>query len=185
MAPAALAIGKFAIGALSVGASLMGQVQANRAQSAMYQQNAANARAAQNAQAHSIETNLRQERAGAIQDQFENSIEAAKARGTANAAAGERNTSGLSVDALLADYYGKEGRYNSAVQTNYSYAAQSAADQMEGLHATTQNQINSVPRPTAPSYLGAALRVASLGLDAFGDYRQNNLTQKSYTKSGY
>jgi hypothetical protein len=146
-----------AVSAASTTAGLVGQQQA-------YNANAANA-------AQSLKIQNRQTNYGIQQQEAANSVNAQqtqtdmlKAAATAAASAGENGVSGNSVDALISDYHAAEGRYFNDLQTQQQWNRQQADVTKQGQVATAQRQINSVAKP---DFIGAALRIAGGGLDAY------------------
>jgi len=170
---AALAAASFVIGAAQQVVGFMGQQQQYDAQAEAYKQNALNAQAAARDEYASTQNRLLQEREAAVQERTEASIEALSARSTARTAAGEAGVSGLSVDALLADYYAKEGRNSASIENNLSATQNYLIGEMDSIEARTQSQINSVPIPTPPSFLPTAVGIFSSGLEAFRIYDAN------------
>ena len=109
------------------------------------------------------QTNLmqQQEREGALQAVEANGLKARAAESTATVAAGENGISGLSVDALLGDIMGKQGRYDSSIQTNFDRSQGAIQNQRDNVYANAASTINSLQTPAAPDYLGAGLKIAS------------------------
>ncbi len=122
------------------------------------QQNLAN----QNAQ---LDLRANQEREAAGQDKFEAQIKSLRDVASARAASGE--TSGLSVDALLADFAGAGGRNLQAIDTNLNNALGQISTQKEGARATAQNIINANLTPQIRRTINGPSAV-SLGLNIAG-----------------
>jgi len=116
---------------------------------------------------------IQQESDAAINEKEENQIAATKARGRAITAAGESHVSGLSVDALLQDFYGQEGRFNSAVDRNFQISSDYARAEMDSTQAQAQGRINAVDPVIKPSFADAALRIAGSGVSSYQGYRDN------------
>lgn len=109
-----------------------------------------------------------EEQAAANAELENNAIEAAQARSRARVAASAAGVTGLSVDNLLADIYGQEGRRQEAVRTNLSYTEMSLRDSMDGVYAGAQSSVNQARTPVqAPGWATAALKI---GADAFNSY---------------
>lgn len=162
----------FAVGAAQAVVSFAGQQQAANAQNAYYE---ANAKAAQQAAVNSYaaeQNKIIQERKAASQDETETRIAALTARGTARNAAGEAGVSGLSVDALINDYYGREGRRVESIDSNYAMNRDYLRAEMDSTQAQATSRINSVQRATPPSFADAALRIVSAGVGALGNYNK-------------
>lgn len=170
-----IAATQFVVGAASAVAGYIGKKQEYKAQAKQYKQNAKNAKTATINRFGQINAKILQENEAAQQDQFEQNVKGAQARGTALAAGAEGGVEGLSVDALLADYYTQQGRYTANLNRNLDIQTAYLQQEKVSAQAQGQNQINSVPRPTAPSFLGTAIRIAGEGLDAFGSYNKNRL----------
>src|SRR5690606_33201573 len=100
------------------------------------------------------------------------SREARAARATTMAAAGEAGVSGLSVDALLADVYGKEATAKDRISQNSGFTTQNLTREMDGVKAKAQDRINSMPWATGPSPFAAALKIGSVGLGAYGRHQK-------------
>jgi hypothetical protein len=175
LAAGPLAALQFGLGVVSTGASLIGQMQAQKAQNAMYEQNAKNATRNALNQYESVQRKMTQERAAALQDKQETALKATQARSTAVTAAGEANVSGLSLDALLGEYYAKQGRYNDSVDANLEATQQYLRGEMESVQTGAQNQINSVQRGTPPNFLAAGIQLFGTGMDSLRLYN----TQKA------
>ena len=133
-------------------------------QQQQYNANAANA-------AQSLKLQNRQTNYGIQQQEVADSVKAQqtqtdmlKAASTAAASAGENGVSGNSVDALINDYHASEGRYFTSLQTQQQWDRQQADVTKQGQVATAQRQVNSV---TKPDFLGTALRISAVGLDAY------------------
>lgn len=156
---------------LSAVAGYMQQSQAASAQNAYYLQNAEAANAAARSAYANQQNELLGKREAADQDIFERRVQALKARGTARDAAGEAGVTGLSVDALIDDYYAAEGRGVDSVQTNYEIERDNIIAQMDATHSQTIARVNSVQRAQPPSFLGAAIRIAGGFLSPFGSSR--------------
>lgn len=160
----------FAVGAVQAVAGFSAQQQAADNQNAMY---SANALAAQKAAVTSYaneQNAIIQKRNTADQSEAETSIAALQARGTARNSSGESGVTGLSVDALVNDYYGKEGRQLSATDQNYAMDSAYLHAQMDSTQAQTTQRINSVARAAQPNPLTAVLGVAGAAVGAMGNY---------------
>ena len=108
---------------LSAVVGYMGQQQQYEAQKQQYQNNReASNKAAVNTYT-SQQNRALQERKAASQETQNLNIEAMRGRSTAEVAAGEAGVTGLSVDALINDYYGQQGRYERTLSNNYQMNA--------------------------------------------------------------
>ncbi len=162
-----LGIASFATSTLGAVAQYQQQRQAAANQNAFYQQNAQAANDAARAAYANEENALNNKLGAADQDVMERRIQALKARGTARDAAGEAGVTGLSVDALLDDYYAAEGRGVDSVNQNFKMERDNIIASMEATHAQTTARIDSVQRAQPPSFLGAAIRIAGGALNAY------------------
>lgn len=140
----------------STAATAFGQVQQHSAAKAASK---ANAKSALNSARIGYEqTSLRrqQENEKASQASFNTAIDAAKARGTVETSAGEAGVSGVSVNSLLADAYGRQGRYNANLQTDYSNVSSQLDLEARGIQAQAESRIASMP---APSFADLAIGI--------------------------
>ncbi len=112
---------------------------------------------------------IQEEDAAAVQKQ-DISREARAARATTMAAAGEAGVSGLSVDALLADVYGKEATAKDRISQNSGFTTSNLTREMDGLKAKAQDRINSMPWATGPSPFAAVLKIGGVGLEGYNSY---------------
>jgi hypothetical protein len=146
----------------SIGSAVVGyaaQKQAADQQNEYYRQNALAAqKAAVNAYANQPNAII-QKRNEASQQITETHIAALKGRGTAYAAAGEAGVTGLSVSALIDDYYGREGRRVDSIDQNYEMDRDYMRANMESTRATAEQRINSVKQAAEPSFADAAIRI--------------------------
>ena len=138
-----------------------GQQDSYDAQMARVKANADNANAATRTNMNNINTRAQQEGLAANQKKFESGLDTRAAVATAVTAAGEGNVSGMSVNAVLGDFYGKQGRFDAAVDTNQDFSRSYLAGEMDAASAQGQNQINSMPLPEAPN-------PAAMLVDIFG-----------------
>ena len=109
----------------------------------------------------------------ASQKMFENSLAARQAQSTATVNAGENGVGGLSVDALLGDIDTRQANYDNSVMSNLRDTQASLDSQKQNIRTNTNSQINSLVSPTAPNYLGEALKIGSAGLNAYGKYKMS------------
>ncbi|MDX0455487.1 hypothetical protein GOC72_18705 [Sinorhizobium medicae] len=169
----AMAVGQFA---MSTASGVLG-FGAEKAEAEAKQQNYDNNRVAANAAAvNSYAANQNkqlQETKAASQELQQVNAEAMQARSTAAVAASEGGVTGLSVDALIADYYGQEGRHERTLSNNHQMQADYLRSEMEGTQAQAESRINSLEQPQKPSFAGAAIRILSGGMDAFGGYQRS------------
>ena len=161
------------------GMQVSGQRQTAKAQAQQAAQIEANARQNYVNQLDALQQQRHQESARSSQAITEHQREAARARATAQTAAGEAGVSGLSVDALMRDYHSRELNYIEAVRTNYRNTSNQIDRQMDAARTGFQSTVNAAPLPTAPNYLDAGLRIGAEAFDAYDRYlhRPQNQTQ--------
>ncbi|TRA85481.1 hypothetical protein EXN24_23650 [Rhizobium rhizogenes] len=159
-----------ALGTAQTVTGYMGERQAAAAQNAMVRENQKAANANLVREYADVQTRqIQEEDAAAVQKQ-DLSREARAARATTMAAAGEAGVSGLSVDALLADVYGKEATAKDRISQNSGFTTSNLTREMDGLKAKAQDRINSMPWATGPSPFAAALKIGGVGLDSYNRY---------------
>ena len=162
------------IGLLQTGVGLAAGIAEQNAAEERFQENAREAnRALANSYAFS-QLRIRQEQAAASQEQFENNIEARRAVGTARVTAGEAGVSGSSVNATLADMYGRKGRSNANIASNFQMTRGAIRAQMEAHKADAANRINSLPRgDKSLAFLDAGVRLLGNFANSHTTYLQN------------
>lgn len=167
-----MTLAQFALSAAGAITGYSAEKQQAAAQQQYYENNriAAN-KAAVNTYA-SQQNRALQEKAAASQEEQKLNIDAMKGRSTAHVAAGEAGVSGLSVDALIADYYGQQGRYERTLSNNYQMNADYLRGEMDATQAQTEGRINSVQQAQTPSFADAALRILGAGVDSYGNYQR-------------
>lgn len=142
--------------ALSVAGSVAGYSAARSQAAAQNQAYLDNARDANDAAGHQYAALAHrgvEERDAASQKLAQSSIDALKARSTARTAAGEAGVTGLSVEALLGDLVGQQGRRDETIRQNERTAQSDITAQMDMVKANTQSRIASVQRAQKPSAL--------------------------------
>lgn len=163
-----------ALGVAQTGMSFISAQQQAKAQNQMVRENQKAANANLVREYADVQTRqIQEEDAAAVQKQ-DISREARAARATTMAAAGEAGVSGLSIDALLADVYGKEATAKDRVSQNTGFTTQNLTREMDGLKAKAQDRINSMPWATGPSPLAAALKIGGIGLDGYNSYKKRS-----------
>jgi ABC-type uncharacterized transport system YnjBCD substrate-binding protein len=166
-----VAILSVAVSALSSVAGFMQQQQQYEAQQQQYENNRISANKAAVNKYASQQNRALQERAAASQEAQKLQTDAMSSRATAEVAAGESGVSGLSVDALIQDFYGQEGRYERTLSNNYQMSADYLRSEMDVTQSQAEGRINSVEQPIKPSFAGAAIRILGAGLNAFSQSR--------------
>lgn len=169
--PTSIAIASFALASASTVASYQGQMTAAKQQNAAFQENARRANAEVVRGYDVIGERSMQERASAARQIEDNRRDAQRARATMTAAAGESNVSGLSVEALLRDFYGRETDFNDRTFENLDNTERQLRREMQGVRASGEDRIASVRPANAPSFLDAGLRIAGAGVDSAARYR--------------
>lgn len=180
--PTTLAAMSFAMGVAQSGMSFMQASAAADAQDQVYAENVKNSRQAANNQYEALNTRMEQERIAASQKKQEAAIEGARLRGTARASANEAGVTGLSVDALLSDFYSSEARYGQSVDANVAAQRLYLQGEKKAVQSQSQNQINSVPRGSHPSPFALALNIGAAGLGAYNSYQSSQITQAQLAK---
>ncbi len=156
----AFSTGSAVLGVATQAANASAQAEANE----IAQQNAIEARDANYDQ---LALMAEQETAAAEQQIAENDIEALQATERARVAAGEAGVSGLSVDALLADMYGKQARFTDSVTKNLENSQQQIAFEKSNVSNSYKSTVNNLPTVQKPNYLGAALQGGAGVFDAY------------------
>ena len=149
-----------ALSIISTGAQLFQQQQAASAQKEYNDAVQRNATIAMNQRNAQVTQRQVQERDSAQAKLMENNLEAAKAKSTAKVAASAAGVSGTSVDALLADLSGAQGRYNSSVETNLRNSYAASDWDRQNIYNDFASTINGLKAPTMPDYVGAGLSIA-------------------------
>lgn len=168
--PMTMAIGSFVIGAAQSVMQYMGEMEQFEANERFRKENAerANENAKQEYNANLNRISQEQDASGAQKADVQREARAAVAKATV--AAGESGVSGLSVDALLADFYGREGTYVDRLDQQTAWTTEQLAYEQKGVRAKAIDRANSIQPATPPSFLAAGLRIAGAGMDAFGSY---------------
>lgn len=109
-----------------------------------------------------------QEKASAEQQIRENDVDALQATERAAVAAGEAGVTGLSVDALLRDMYGKQAKFTDNVNQNLENTNQQLEFEKKNTTRGSQSQLNQMTPVERPNYMGAALKGGS---GIFGAYK--------------
>lgn len=173
------ALASLAISSVGAVTSFVGQMQAANAQAEhqanVMEQTQENARRSHLLEIDQINKRIEQERAAASQSLTENAVEAAKARSTARVSAGEAGVSGISVDALMADFNRQEAVYRHGVRENLLRTTDQLQLEKKASGARRQSRINSAfssQRPVQrPSFLQPALAIGGAGVDYFRQTR--------------
>jgi hypothetical protein len=145
----------------STAASVYGQQQAAKAQTRANQQTYDSQMQAYRFNQASSNFTRVQEAENLAQTRMTNDAAARRAMATARVSAGESGVTGLSVDALLADIGARAGMDNSNAETNYLRRDRAIQADAMNNWANTSSAINKLQTPTAPDYLGAALKIGT------------------------
>ncbi|WP_313196208.1 hypothetical protein [Shinella zoogloeoides] len=171
--PITIAVASFGIGAVQTVVGYMGEQSAAKQQNEMVRENQRNANLNAAREYTDVQTRqIQEEDAAAVQKQ-DVAREARAARATTMAAAGEAGVSGLSVDALLADVYGKEATAKDRISQNTGFTTQNLTRELDGVKAKAQDRINSMPWASGPSPFAAALKIGGLGLNSYSNFKKS------------
>lgn len=129
-----------------------------------------NARKARDANYDQIMAMASQEQAAAEQQLRANDEEALRATERAKVAAGESGVTGLSVEALLADMYGKQATFTDNVQQNLEATNQQLGFEIGNTDRAFQSTVNNLTPVSRPNYAGEALKAGS---GVFGAYKDH------------
>lgn len=173
-----MAVAQFAMSAVSSVAGFMGQQQQYEAQQQQYKNNRIEANRAAVDNYASTQNRMLQDQKAASQELQQLNVDALKGRATAETAAGEAGVTGLSVDALVADYYGQEGRFERTLDNNLQMNADYLQGEMTATSHQTAGRINSVSQGQKPSFMDAGIRILGGAVDAFGSYNRYKQTTK-------
>lgn len=145
---------------------VFGQYQQARAQNKVFGQNARSAN--ENARLNYAQSALRfnQEREAAVGRGLAVAAERRRKVATSRVSAGEAGVGGNSVDALISNLYGQEGRSLTDINTNLTNLATQTDLNNLGIQSTAQSQRNSV----APGNFNPLLGALSIGASAGGEY---------------
>lgn len=104
---------------------------------------------------------------------------AAEARATARVSAGEAGVSGVSVDALINDFYDQEAGYSEGVKRNLELGRDQTKAELHGLRSNALDRSLSFKRPLAqrPSYLAAGITAGGQAAQGYMRYRYPTQTR--------
>lgn len=162
--PTSLTMAALAIA--GTGASVYSQHEQSKATNAAFKQNQRNALVAQNDAYTAQATRANQERDAAGQSSVRNALDAARARATANVAAGESGLSGITVDSLINDITAQEGTNAEDIAANQSFAADQRARDAAGIRSSTVDRIHSAPKGNFNPIIGL-LQIGASGGSAY------------------
>ncbi len=170
--PMTMMAASFAISAATTVTDYMAQAQQTETHNQMVRQNQEAAQANLRNEYAAVQTRQLQEEDAAAVEKQSVSREATAARATAMASAGESGVTGLTVDALLADIYGKEATYKDRVSQNTGFTTDNLKAEMKGLQAKAQDRINGIAPMNGPNPLASALKIGAAGLNSYSSYKK-------------
>jgi hypothetical protein len=171
----------FAIGGIQQAVSYAGEVSAANEQNRMYAENAARANQRARDQMFQTQQRMLQEQASTANEKIDVQREARAAKATAMTAAGESGVSGLSVDALLAEFDGRQAEYEDRIDQNTEWTLTQLNNEMKGIRSNAEDRINSVQRAAKPSFFDAGLRIAGAGLNSYNSYEDRKFRNQNRT----
>jgi hypothetical protein len=130
----------------------------------------AEARTAMNLDIDQLMLRGSQEQAAAEQSQFEAQLDALQATERAAVSAGESGVEGLSVDALIADMWGRNARFNDSVDQNFDGVKRQLEFEGRNTGANYQRTVNGLTPADRPNYALHTLNAVS-GIGS--SYRKN------------
>lgn len=149
--------------------SYVGEKAAAKAQEAQNAELRQNALEARNNDLAAIEARRKEEQAAASQKLQDSQRQALQERSTAIAASAASGQSGLSVNALMADFLRQSLENEQTIQTNLSNVnSQLDRERLSAIN-TAKSRVNQAPSVTNPSFLGTAFKI---GGDAVGEYNK-------------
>lgn len=179
--PVSLGVGSFAIGGAQAIAGYASQRQAADRQNAYSEQNRAAAIQALTNSYAGAQNQITEERSAASHSLLETEIKGAAARGTARVAAGQGGVDGsASVNALMQDYFAREGRSTDAINENYDMTSSNIRSNMLSSMGTAQSRINSVQHAVQPNFFDAGLRIAGAAVGGAGQYYRDTNLQRGW-----
>lgn len=169
-----LSIMSLAVSTASSVAGFAAESQAAEDQNDLYERNRLAALQAFEDKQRSMNLQISQERESAALQKFDTALEGRAARATNTVAAGESGVSGITVDALARDFASREQRFNDRVdkQTDWTVSALEADKRGQSFEAL--DRINQQPRARKPSFVGAGLKIAAGGLNAYSQSKKVN-----------
>lgn len=125
-----------------------------------------------------LQLQQQQDEDSAQEETFRNQVAAREAKARAKTAAGEAGVSGLSVDALLADFDRQEANFKNSVLENLGNRnAQRDAEKNSAL-TRYQSRVNSAQPVSRPNVIGTGLNIAGQGLSIAQDYQRYNVPSR-------
>lgn len=164
---AAVPLMSAALSIAQAGAGYSAAKQQADQQNAYYEQNRQAALASMRDRYASINNNTLQEREVASQELLTKRIEAVQKKASSIVAAGDKGTTGLSVDALFQDFAAQQGRQANAILLNYENKKERNVDEGVATYHNTISRINSVRQAATPSAMPFVLQGLSGAVSAF------------------
>ncbi len=121
-----------------------------------------------------------QEAEADTEERIKADITSAETVARAKVSAGESGVSGISVDALLAEFKREDAVFENTLRRNAQFRESARRNRIESLEAQRESRINSA-MPGAimqPSLGAAALQIGGDSLDAYSDYRAEQRANK-------
>jgi hypothetical protein len=178
-----MCIGPEIIAALSIAQATMGFVSASAnadAQNKQHRQNQLNVISSYQDEIANRNARVVQEREAASAALLDRRLEGLRSRATATVASGEAGVTGLSVNALLNDFLGQEGRAVTALQTNFENRHLALRNEGEASFHRARGRIFNVPTAAPPSPLPYMIQAATGAVNA---YRPNPYAQPANAAS--
>ncbi len=125
-------------------------------------------------QSSQVNLGIQQEQEKATNAKIQNAMRAAEARSTARTASGQAGVAGMSVDNLMADFYRQEGTFRAVTDSNLASTVEQSQRELQGLKSQSMSRENSLRPAPVPGYLGAGLRIAGDGVQAYDSYKRNS-----------
>ena len=188
--PVSIAVVTAAASIASTGASFYAQSQQADAEAAFQQQQfeLTSEASRRNFYNQAVQSNLRisQEEEAGAQERQGREAERARARATAEVAAGAAGVSGLSVDALLADYDRSALMRDQTTRRNLALFRQQTGQELRGLRAQAVNRATqALPSPVQrPSALAAGLQITGQGLSGYTSARGIQAERRERNRPG-
>ena len=187
--PTTLILLSTAVSAASTGLGFIAQSQQAAAEEEFQQRQFEITRANSNRNFlnQATQSNLRisQEEEAAQGERQAREIDRAQTVSSARVAAGEAGVSGISVDALLADFNRSASTRDQTTRRNVSLFRQQSGLELEGLAAQAANRTaGALPRPVQrPSLLGAGLQIGGTLASGGLNFRNERRRQRSRSRT--
>lgn len=157
----------------SIGIGIVSKVAEFSAQAAQAEAVAKSANSAAANSYAALGRRQQQEQEAAAQREFETSIEAKRAIGSANVSGGEANVEGVSFNQVIGEFLNRFGRSVTATRANADMTVSQIQDEKYAVKAQAENRIASAPSPSKMGLVGSlGLGIIGGGYDAYknGDF---------------